>query len=151
MVSGRSIVAAGGMFVSVIVCFSLAACASRPSRMERLHSENPLERVQAAVESARAEDPRAVPALVDMLDDPDVAVRFYAIMALRRMCGENFGYHYYADAWERAQAAERWREALRAGRLTVGSKPTASAPSAGDGEDGGVVDGATRVADPERR
>jgi HEAT repeat protein len=44
-------------------------------------------------------DLRAVPALVDVLDDPDAEVRRRAVRALEQLTGESFGPD--ARAWER--------------------------------------------------
>src|SRR5262249_19040992 len=58
-----------------------------------------------------------VPRLVNLLEDDDPAVRMYAILSLRRLTGQDFGYHYYDSDAERAVAVARWRGALRRGEL----------------------------------
>ncbi len=79
----------------------------------------------------RTGDLVAVHKLVDLLDDHDRTVRMYAILGLRRLCGEDFGYRYYAVSAERAPAVARWRETLRAGTLTVGQQRASSDDAAG--------------------
>lgn len=97
----------------------LAGCQSTAFERQRLNSVNPMERVQATVRLAEAGDAAAVHKLVDLLDDKDPVVRMYAIMALTRLCGQDYGYKYYQADIQRAAAVERWREALRKGEVTV--------------------------------
>ncbi len=59
--------------------------------------------------------------MIGLLDDPDIGVRLYAIAALRRLTGSDYGYRYYAAHAERAAAVARWQAAARAGELTVGN------------------------------
>mgnify|MGYP003879937573 CR=1 FL=1 len=75
-------------------------------------------------------------ALIGLLDDPDIAVRLYAIAALRRLTGNDYGYRYYASDADRAAAVARWQAAARAGELTVGgstdrSRATTDSPPPG--------------------
>jgi hypothetical protein len=114
-----------------VVALSLAACQS--SRRE-LSSPNPLERALAIVRLAEAGDASAVHELVDLLEDSDRAVRMYAIMGLRRLCGEDYGYKFYASDAERAAAVRRWRDALRAGEVVVRRRPAAPAGEPQPGE-----------------
>jgi HEAT repeat protein len=85
-----------------------------------------LERALAAVRLAEAGDAGAVHELVDLLEDSDRAVRMYAILALVRLTGADYGYTYYGSDLERAVAVRRWREALRAGEVVV--RPRAAVP-----------------------
>jgi HEAT repeat protein len=103
--------------VTVIAC--LAGCDQGAVRRRQLSSDNPLDRTEAIVHAYQARDLRAVHKLVALLDDPSDAVRMYAIQALRRLCGVDYGYRYYASAAQRAAAVERWRQALRGGGLTL--------------------------------
>lgn len=84
-----------------------------------LQAVYPPDRAQAVVRAAEMRDRDAVHTLVSLLDDKDSGVRMYAILALRRMCDEDFGYRYYAREDERAEAIGRWREALRTGEVQV--------------------------------
>lgn len=69
--------------------------------------------IPAIEDAARDKDYDAVPQLVGQLDSDDPAVRFYAIEALKKLTGQSFGYHYYADANERRPAVQQWRRWMR--------------------------------------
>ncbi|MCK4342202.1 MAG: HEAT repeat domain-containing protein [Phycisphaerae bacterium] len=94
-------------------------CDSTAARRRALASGNPLDRARAVVQVAEGRDPDAVHKLVDLLDDPDKTVRMYAIIALKRLCGQDYGFRYYADETERRAAVQRWRQALRTGEVTL--------------------------------
>lgn len=105
-----------------------SGCSSGRTRAE-LSSPSPIARARATVALAEQRDPAAVHKLVDLLEDPDQAVRMYAILALQRMTGEDFGYRYYDREAERRPAVERWRAALREGRVALRA-PGAAQPAA---------------------
>lgn len=65
-------------------------------------------KVPAIKQAADKNDKTSYAKLVSDLDSEDSAVRFYAIEGLRRMTGQTFGYHYYADAGERKPAVVQW-------------------------------------------
>ena len=109
--------------VSVVAC--LGGCDQGATRRRQLSSENPLDRSEAIVHACDARDLRSVHKLVALLDDRSDAVRMYAIQALHRLCGADYGYRYYARAAEREAAIERWRQALRDGEITL--RPPAAA------------------------
>ncbi len=100
---------------------------------------NPLERAQAVVRLAEMGDTSAVHLLVELLEDPDRAVRMYTILALTRLCGEDFDYKYYEPEDRRTAAVRRWRAALRNGEVVVrraaepaaGASQTAAAQATG--------------------
>ena len=96
-----------------------------PENRGGITSPYPLDRVRAAVACAESGDPEAVDLLIEMLDDNDRGVRMYSILALERLCGENFGYRYYASDSERAEAVARWRAARLHGKVHL-------APTGGD-------------------
>lgn len=106
-----------GSFAALLGLFSSGGCEAPDARRHRLQSLSPVERSDAIVATAQSRDFEAVAALVDRLDDDDRAVRLYAILALRELCGEDFGYRYYAPSADRASAIEAWRAALREGRF----------------------------------
>ncbi|MBN2562574.1 MAG: HEAT repeat domain-containing protein [Phycisphaerae bacterium] len=81
--------------------------------MPNIHSDDPDERILGICEAAKAKDRRAVPLLVDRLEDEDDAVRFYAIGALDRITGKRLGYDYAEPLSDRAKAVERWRRYVR--------------------------------------
>lgn len=111
-----------GMSVLLSVC--VAGCETQRAA---LHSASALERSRAAVRLADARDASAVHDLVGLLDDPDDVVRMYAILSLHRLCGETFGYVYYAPLASREAAIQRWRAALREGTLRVSAASPAAA------------------------
>jgi HEAT repeat protein len=91
----------------------LVAGSCAPVIQPSLNSSDPQARINAVIEAAERQDRAAVPHLVDLLDDDDAAVRFFAVLALEKMTGTRRGYDYAAPAWERAEAVERWRHWLR--------------------------------------
>ena len=94
-------------------------CGSSGGGRAEMASAYPLDRVRAAVQSAEAGDADAVDLLIELLDDADRAVRMYSILALERLCGEDYGYRYYAPEAERTAAIARWREARQSDEVTV--------------------------------
>jgi HEAT repeat protein len=94
----------------------------RQTRRADLSALYPVDRARAVVRLAESGDFEAVHSLVELLDDQDGAVRMYSILALERICGENLGYEYYASESSRQLAIERWREALREGRVRLRSR-----------------------------
>ena len=67
-------------------------------------------RIRAIKWAADNEIRPAISPLVDSLQNEDQAVRFYAIEALRRLVGTNYGYDYKAQPNRRAAAIQRWKE-----------------------------------------
>jgi hypothetical protein len=85
---------------------------------ERFQSEDPSDRMEAAIEAGRWRDRKSVPYLVDRLTDSEPEVRFAAIHALQRITGTTRGYRYYKSSAERGEAVRRWRQWLAGGRAT---------------------------------
>jgi hypothetical protein len=79
-----------------------------------LTSDSPPSAIPAIKDAADQNDRKAIPRLVQDLDDQDSAIRFAAIAALKRMTGEDFGYRYYDSEFDRAPAIKRWNEWLKA-------------------------------------
>ena len=103
----------------VLLLSGVAACQSAGSRHEQLALGNPLDQVAATVWLAEAGDPEAVHTLVNLLQARDSTVRMYAILALERLSGQDYGYKYYEPEPDRIRAVQRWRDALRNGEVTV--------------------------------
>jgi HEAT repeat protein len=82
----------------------------------RLRSENPSDRIAAAIEASRSGDKSLAPLLVERLEDDAADVRFYAIQALERLTGQRLGYEPYAPAEQRLAAVQRWRRWLKTGQ-----------------------------------
>lgn len=100
----------------LMVCMSGGCDIGGANLYAALQDEDPSVRIQAVHTAGKTKDPKAVPYLVDRLTDSESDVRFYAIEALKRSTGETMGYKYYKPAAKRAEAVERWREWLKAGR-----------------------------------
>jgi len=83
------------------------------SNRARIQHQEPSVRIKAIVEAGRARDDKAVPLIVDRLEDEDEGVRLYAIIALEKITGERLGYDYGDSMAERAGAVERWRNFVR--------------------------------------
>ena len=104
--------------LSGIVVVTLSSCS--PVVRPNLNSADPQARINAIVQAANAGDQQAVPLLVDLLDDDDGAVRFFAVLALEKITGTRRGYDYAAPAWRRAVAVRRWRDWLEEGATPAG-------------------------------
>jgi len=74
---------------------------------------DPYPRSEAASALARHDGPLARRALVDALEDEDLAVRRAAVNALFRLAITHHGYDPEAPPEERAEAVERWKRWLR--------------------------------------
>jgi hypothetical protein len=102
------------------VILMMAGCRSpfdRKMGLSDLESPNPAVRIMAIKWAGDNKVSSAVPQLVDLLQDEDGSVRFYAIEGLRRITGTDNGYDYKADPQQRAAAVERWREFLKSNGL----------------------------------
>lgn len=110
-------------FMAVVVLALLggvqSGCQPSAGRRERLNSTYAPTRAQAVVQSAEAGDATAIHKLVDLLEDEDRGVRMYSILALRRLCGVDYGYRYFESEAQRLIAVERWRDAIRAGEVRL--------------------------------
>lgn len=95
----------------------LGGCSGADARGRSLagafESEDPADRVAAIQRAGDANDKTALPALVTCLSDSESDVRFFAIAALRKITGQDFGYHYYDAEQARREAVARWQEYLR--------------------------------------
>ena len=87
---------------------ALAGC-QNPRGPVSLDSEDPDLHVLAVERAVADHDEADDPKLVRDLNDRDPAIRFYSIQGLRRLTGDDFGYHYYDDEATRLPAIERWR------------------------------------------
>jgi len=69
--------------------------------------------IPAIKTAADQDDRKDIPRLVQDLDDSDSAIRFAAISALKRMTGQDLGFRYYDDEWDRRSAVQRWQQWLK--------------------------------------
>lgn len=81
-------------------------------------SDNPAAKLYAIRDAGARRDAESIPKLVEQLSSDDPAVRVFAIEALERITGERLGYNPSADLLVRAQAVQRWEQAVREGRFT---------------------------------
>ncbi|MFQ5805977.1 MAG: HEAT repeat domain-containing protein [Phycisphaerae bacterium] len=125
-----AIVAGLGLAAVGLACAS--GCDPAGTRRRQLVSPYPLDRVRAAVQLAEAGDADAVDLLIELLNDRDRGVRMYAILALRRLCGETHGYQYYDAEPLRAAAVARWREARQRGEVTLRTRSPQSDEQSAD-------------------
>ena len=72
-------------------------------------ADEPAQRITAAFQASQGQERPLTAALVGLLDDDSLAVRYYAIGALSRQTGTTMGYHYAAPHEAREAAAARWR------------------------------------------
>ena len=78
-----------------------------------LTSENAARAVPAIKQAAANDDRSALPRLVYDLSDPDSAIRFAAITALRQMTGQDFGYQYFDSEYNCQPAIAKWKAWLK--------------------------------------
>lgn len=99
---------------SVLIMLVLSGCGpfDRKSTLSDLESQDTRVRIMAIKWAGDSKLWPAVPHLVDSLQNEDKAVRFYAIEALRRVTGADYGYDYKTAPQQRAAAVKRWRKFL---------------------------------------
>ena len=79
-----------------------------PGNEASFDSIDPTARSHAALEAAKRDDRRSIPALITMLGSSDPALRLIAAETLERLTGRTFGYEASAPVGEREDAVERW-------------------------------------------
>jgi hypothetical protein len=84
----------------------------REPKLSDLEGCDPALKIRAVKLAGESELTSAVAPLVDLLQDEDRAVRYYAIASLRRITGTDLGYDFKADASSRSEAVARWREEM---------------------------------------
>jgi hypothetical protein len=99
---------------SVLWCLqgAIAGGCSEPTGPRTVNSEELTVRIPAIKRAVAEKDESSTADLVRQLDDDDPAVRLYAIAGLRRLTGQDLGYHYYDDKEARRPAVERWNDWL---------------------------------------
>lgn len=119
----------------IAVVVGLCGCADLGAQ-KGIQSAEPGQRILAIRAAGEARDQSAVPLLIDRLSDEDVAVRFYAILALDRITGTRMGYDYGGTLASRREAMARWREAMNSGTFArATSQPAGDRPvTTSDGE-----------------
>lgn len=95
----------------------ISGCVVSPPNVDNvytgLQSEDPTVRIQAAIKAGKERDTKAIPLLVDCLDDTEPDVRMFSGMALKRIVGdktfEELGWKFYLPRQERREAVHRWQ------------------------------------------
>lgn len=77
-----------------------------------LGSSDPTKRIKAIIAIAKEKDIKAVPLLVNRLEDEDENVRIAAIETLKELTGKDLGYRALDPLYKRAEAVKRWQEFL---------------------------------------
>jgi len=95
--------------------FASVSCSKPQFHRADIQSESAGDRILAVRAAGEAGDRKAIPLIVDRLDDEDDGVRFFAILALERLTGTRMGFDYAAPEVERSEAVNRWREYVRNG------------------------------------
>ena len=96
----------------MIALIGPSGCTSSSRLADRLQSESVSERIKACIEAGEQRDTTVLPLLVERLEDDDADVRFFAILALKKITHKDMGYRYYDDYKNRVQAVQRWRKWL---------------------------------------
>jgi len=96
----------------LVVAVAVAAGGCFSPEPKSLNSDSAPSAVPAIKDAAARNDRKAIPRLVDDLDDSDPAIRFAAITALQKMTGQTLDYRYYDDGVARRPAVARWRRWL---------------------------------------
>ena len=99
---------------ALIAMLFIAGCTVSPDPvgdvMTSLQSTNPSLRTRAVVKAGNEQDTRAIPLLIDRLEDSDLGVRMFAGMALRKITGEDMEWRFYEPGYTRQEAVKRWRQ-----------------------------------------
>ena len=69
----------------MFVLMELSGCTSSNRLADRLQSESVSERIKACIEAGEECDRTVLPLLVERLEDDDADVRFFAILALKKI------------------------------------------------------------------
>jgi hypothetical protein len=100
--------------VVLIATLTIGGCAVTPDPvgdvMTSLQSTDPSLRTRAVVKAGNEQDARAIPLLIDRLEDSDSGVRMFAGMALRKITGEDMEWRFYEANRKRHEAVKRWRQ-----------------------------------------
>ena len=109
--------------VVLIVSVTGNACSS-PRPEKDVANPDPSGKIPAYKQAVRTKDRGAAAQMVKDLHSTDPAVRMFAILGLRRLTGETFGYRYFDGEDDRRAAAARWEQWLAAGAEPRPQRPT---------------------------
>ncbi len=95
---------------SFVILLCTTGCFPQPDPV--IADPDPMVKIPAMKLAVDRHDAGAAKDLIRDLNSDDAAIRFYAITALQRLTGDDFGYHYYDDEDQRKAAVGRWQEWL---------------------------------------
>jgi HEAT repeat protein len=87
----------------------LTGCRTGVRDFAELNDPAPFVRARAAGLDESVGDARAIPALIEHLEDVDPVVRLSSHETLRQRTGQDFGFVPYGTPGDRAAAVARWR------------------------------------------
>jgi hypothetical protein len=88
---------------------SMSGCGLAPKSFAKMSDPAGLIRARSVGLAKTQPAQRAVPALIDRLEDHDPVVRLVAYEELKKETGKSFGYVPWSGDKDRAGAVERWR------------------------------------------
>ncbi len=100
--------------ILILALLPLTGCGILSLGRPSLASDDPALKIPAMKIAARHHDQSTIPLLIRALSSQDSAIRFYAIYALHKITGHEFGYIYYASEHRRKIAVRRWKKWLAA-------------------------------------
>jgi len=98
------------------LCAAVGLTGCEPIQSDAYHDfedDDPSARLAAITRAGRTRDEQAIPYLVDRLTVSEPEVRFFAIVALRKITGRTLGYRYYQPRHLREEAVLEWRRWLK--------------------------------------
>ena len=110
---------------TLLLLLPLTGCGFLSLGQPNLASDDPAQKIPAIKSAAHHHESSAIPLLIKALSSQDSAIRFYAIYALHKITGHEFGYVYYASGARRRVAIARWKKWLAAQHLTHIHMPVA--------------------------
>ena len=98
--------------ITILIIMLSGGClrTERPVSPAYLENPDPVVKIRAIKWAGENKDAQAVPKLLELSQDEDQAVRFYAIIALRNITQTDLDFDYRADARRRAEAVNRWEK-----------------------------------------
>ena len=98
--------------ITILIIMLSGGClqTERPISPADLENPDPVVKIRAIKWAGENKDAQAVPKLLELSQDEDQAVRFYAVIALRNITQTDLGFDYQADARRRAEAVNYWKK-----------------------------------------
>ncbi len=93
----------------LLICLIPLLCGCVPAPDPVVSDPDPMVKIPAMKVAVDRHNTAPAGDMVRDLASDDAAVRFFAIGALQRLAGDDFGYHYYDDEPVRKTAILRWQ------------------------------------------